>query len=122
MSERPFDPFELEPERYELHAGRDESFDLDRREFFRVLGGGLFVLCLLRRAEAQQESGRSRRRGPGGPMPREIDAWLHIDEDGSVTACTGKVEVGQNARTALTQAVADELHLDPQAVRLVMGD
>jgi CO/xanthine dehydrogenase Mo-binding subunit len=32
------------------------------------------------------------------------------------------VEVGQNARTALTQAVADELRLDPGSVRLVMGD
>src|SRR4051812_48663456 len=120
MSQRPFAPIELEPERYELHAGPDGPLELDRREFFRVLGGGLVVLCLLRPAEAQ-ESGRSRRRGPGGPMPREIDAWLHVDEDGTVTVCTGKVEVGQNARTSLTQAVADELLLDPQAVRLVMG-
>src|SRR4051794_9190634 len=121
MSEGPLTPIELEPERYELHAGPGLPPELDRREFFRVLGGGLFVLCLLRRAEAQ-ESGRSRRRGPGGPMPTEIDAWLHIDEDGTVAVSTGKVEVGQNARTSLTQAVADELRLDPESIRLVMGD
>jgi nicotinate dehydrogenase subunit B len=121
MSERPFAGFELEPERYELHATPDEPLGLDRREFFRVLGGGLVVLCLLREAPAQ-ESGRGRRRGTGGPVPKEIDAWLHVDEDGTVTACTGKVEVGQNARTSLTQAVADELRLDPESVRLVMGD
>src|SRR5262249_33754636 len=35
---------------------------------------------------------------------------------------TGKVEVGQNARTSLTQAVAEELRLPVASVRLVMGD
>src|SRR5579871_3690025 len=34
----------------------------------------------------------------------------------------GKVEVGQNIRTSLTQAVADELHVPPSCIRLVMGD
>ena len=57
-----------------------------------------------------------------GELPREIDAWLHIGEDGAVTASTGKVEVGQNARTSLTMAVADELELPVESVRLVMGD
>ena len=73
--------------------------------------------------EAQaQESGGARRRGPGGQVPREIGAWLHIAEDGTVTASTGKAEVGQNARTSLTMAVADELGLPVESVRLVMGD
>ena len=39
-----------------------------------------------------------------------------------MTASTGKVEVGQNARTSLTMAVADELGLPVESVRLVMGD
>lgn len=121
MSERPFVEAELEPERYELHGGPDLPFELDRRAFFRAAGGGLVVLCLLREAPAQ-ESGRGRRRGPGGTVPKEIGAWLHIAEDGVVTASTGKVEVGQNARTSLTQAVADELHLPPETIHLIMGD
>ncbi len=117
---------ELEPERYELHA-RDDRLNLDmglgRRDFLRILGGGLLVLCLRSDDEAQgQESGGARRRGPGGQVPREIGAWLHIAEDGTVTASTGKVEVGQNARTSLTMAVADELGLPVESVRLVMGD
>ena len=123
MSEGPFSEpeLELEPERYEIHASPGGLTELDRREFLRVLGGGLVVLCLWRDAEAQESGGR-RRRGPEGPTPREIGAWLHIAEDGAVTAYTGKVEVGQDIRTSLAQAVADELHLPPESVRLVMGD
>ncbi len=116
----------LEPERYEFREpGWD--FNLGRRDFLKVLGGGLLVLCLGRDDEAQ-ESGRPGRRGGGGPqrgggeVPRQIDAWLHIGEDGVVTAATGKVEVGQNARTSLTQAVADELRLPIDSVRMLMGD
>jgi isoquinoline 1-oxidoreductase len=39
-----------------------------------------------------------------------------------VTAFTGKAEVGQNIRTSLTQAVAEELRVPAASVRLVMGD
>ncbi|HEV1287540.1 MAG TPA: molybdopterin cofactor-binding domain-containing protein, partial [Bryobacteraceae bacterium] len=49
-------------------------------------------------------------------------AWLHIDRNGAVTAYTGKVEVGQNARTSLTQAVAEELGAPMSAIEMVMGD
>jgi isoquinoline 1-oxidoreductase len=40
----------------------------------------------------------------------------------AVTAFTGKVEFGQNIRTSLTQAVAEELHVPVASVRVVMGD
>jgi isoquinoline 1-oxidoreductase len=55
-------------------------------------------------------------------MPQEISAWLHVDEEGRVTAYTGKVEVGQNVRTSLTQVVAEELRVPLGSIRLVMGD
>jgi nicotinate dehydrogenase subunit B len=111
----------LEPERYELRE-LGEPFLFDRRAFLRAVGGGLVVLCLLRDAEAQQRGrGRGQGRG-GGETPREIGAWLHIAEDGAITAYTGKAEVGQNARTSLTQAVADELRVGIDAVTIVMAD
>lgn len=109
----------IERERYELAEGPAYDFSLDRRGFFQTLGGGLLIIGLLSRAEAQ-ESGRGFRRGPA--MPKEVSAWLHIDQKGSITVYTGKVEVGQNARTALTQAVAEELHAPVASIRLVMGD
>src|SRR5256884_214581 len=55
-------------------------------------------------------------------MPKDIGAWLHIGEDGKVTVFTGKVEVGQNIRTSLSQAVAEELRVPTSQIALVMGD
>ncbi len=77
---------------------------------------------MLKDALAQQESGGGRRRGGGPPRPVEIGAWLHIAENGTVTAYTGKAEVGQNIRTSLTQAVAEELRAPVGSIRIVMGD
>jgi len=51
-----------------------------------------------------------------------IAAWVHILEDGSVSVFTGKVEVGQNIRTSLAQAVAEELAVPVQSITMVMGD
>ena len=70
--------------------------------------------------------------GGTGPRPatgaagrrrrREVGAWLHIGEDGAVTVYTGKVEIGQNIRTSLTQVVAEELRTPVERIRLVMAD
>ncbi len=109
----------FEPERYELLAGPAYNFPLDRRGFFKSLGGGIVVASFLAQADAQ-ESGGGRRGGQSAP--KEISAWLHIDRNGAVTAYTGKAEVGQNARTSLTQAVAEELGAPMSAIEMVMGD
>jgi nicotinate dehydrogenase subunit B len=115
-SEIPF-----EPERYELRAAPAYHFDVARRDFFKLLGGGVAVICALKGASAQQESGGGRQRG-GRSLPQEISAWLHIGEDSAVTVYTGKVEIGQNIRTSLAQAVAEELRAPMAAIRLVMAD
>jgi nicotinate dehydrogenase subunit B len=49
-------------------------------------------------------------------------AWLHVGADGLVTAFTGKSEVGQDNRTALSTLVSSELGSRLVDVRLVMGD
>ena len=67
-----------------------------------------------------QETGGPRRTRRSGAA--EIGAWLHIGESGDVTVYTGKVEVGQNARTSLTQAVVEELHAPVASVHMVMAD
>jgi len=53
---------------------------------------------------------------------RMLDGWLRINPDGSVTAFTGKVEIGQGIVTALAQIVADELDVDLARVTMVSGD
>jgi isoquinoline 1-oxidoreductase len=106
----------FETERYELHAGPGYSFVPHRRDFIKLLGGGLVVLL----AAQAQESGGARRGGQA--MPQDIGAWLHISEAGAITVYTGKVEMGQNIRTSLTQAVAEELRCSPSSIQLVMAD
>jgi len=111
----------LEPERYELHAPGAYHFAWDRREFFKLLGAGVLVCAVAKDALAQQESGRGRQ-GSGGALPNEVSTWLHIGENGKVTVYTGKVEMGQNIRTSLSQAVAEELHFPLSEIEMVMGD
>jgi len=111
----------FEPERYELLGGPAYDFDLDRRDFFKLLGGGIIVLSMISDALGQ-ESGVAGRGGATSRTPREIGAWLHIGEDGKTTVYTGKVEIGQNIRTSLTQVVCEELRLPMESVQLVMGD
>ncbi len=119
---------EIERERYELLEGpayrfdpERSGFELQRRDFFKFLGGGLVLLLALDGTASAQESGR----GPamrGDARPPELAAWLHIGEDGTITVYTGKVEVGQNIRTSLAQAVAEELRAPIGSVQLVMAD
>jgi CO/xanthine dehydrogenase Mo-binding subunit len=111
----------LEVERYEARALPLHHFALDRRSFMKSIGGGIAILLIAKETLGFQESGRG-----GGfareQMPRAIDAWLHIDPDGHITVFTGKVEIGQNIRTSLSQTVADELHVELDEIEMVMGD
>ena len=86
------------------------------REYFELLGDGLVVVLAPEPA------------GPGaGRLGRSfafaaVAPWLHVGVDRTVTAFTGKVDVGQDNRTALSLIVAEELGVAAEAVRLVMGD
>ena len=58
----------------------------------------------------------------GEPDAPEIGSWLHIREDGRVEVYTGKAEMGQNIRTSLTQAVAEELRIPVEVIDMIMAD
>ncbi len=120
MSDKPDFQIPMEPERYELTAPPAYRFEVDRREFFKFLGAGILIVGVLQNAHALQESGAVRRTSES--LPREIGAWLHLGENGAVTVYTGKVEVGQNIRTSLSQCVAEELHVPVNRIQMVMGD
>ncbi|HEY5269174.1 MAG TPA: molybdopterin cofactor-binding domain-containing protein [Anaerolineales bacterium] len=55
-------------------------------------------------------------------MTNWLDDWLAINPDGTVTAFSGKVELGTGVRTALAQIVAEELEVPLERVHMVMGD
>jgi nicotinate dehydrogenase subunit B len=114
--------FVPEPERYELRSAAFHNFNLQRRDFFKVMGAGIAIFSVAAGAAPAQESGGTRRRNPDQDQPKDISSWLHINDDGIVTVFTGKVEVGQNTRTTLAQSVADELRVPQESVRMVMGD
>ncbi|MBT8478524.1 MAG: molybdopterin-dependent oxidoreductase, partial [Gemmatimonadetes bacterium] len=53
---------------------------------------------------------------------RRLDTWLRIDAGGTVTAFSGKVELGQGIRTALAQVVSDELDVTIDRLRMASVD
>jgi isoquinoline 1-oxidoreductase len=114
--------FLSEPERYEFRAMPMHQFALGRRDFFRIFGAGLAVFAVAKEVSAMQETAP----GPHGfhpvELPKEIGAWLHIGEDGTVTGFAGKAEIGQNVRTTLAQTIADELGVAFASVRMVLAD
>jgi nicotinate dehydrogenase subunit B len=114
--------FALEPERYEIHAAPIYQFELARRDFFKLLGAGIAVFAIAKGALAAQETAPGSRSFHNEELPKDISAWLHIGEDGTVTGFTGKAEIGQNIRTALAQTIADELRVPFESVRMVTAD
>ena len=54
--------------------------------------------------------------------PAKLDSWIAVAADGTVTAYTGKVDMGQGMLTAQTQLVGEELCVPVERVRLIQGD
>jgi CO/xanthine dehydrogenase Mo-binding subunit len=95
-----------------------------RRDFLKR-SGALFVTfsvfgieSALAPANAQIFQGLA----SGSPPPGQLDSWLAIAADGTVTAFTGKEELGQGIVTAQTQLVAEELCVAFDRVKLVYCD
>ena len=93
-------------------------FPLDRRDFLKLLGGGIVISVAVPSVWAQREGGPGR----GQPLPTDFNAFLRIGEDGRVTGYTGKIEMGQGIITSLAQMLAEELDVAYDRVPLVMGD
>ncbi|MRR20476.1 isoquinoline 1-oxidoreductase [bacterium] len=91
---------------------------MKRRNFFKILGGGIVILFqpwgaldLLALPAEQRRS-----------LTKDYNAFLHIAEDGTVTCYTGKIEMGQGVITSLPPMMADELNVPLSMVKMVMGD
>ncbi|HKV03592.1 MAG TPA: molybdopterin cofactor-binding domain-containing protein [Candidatus Acidoferrales bacterium] len=54
--------------------------------------------------------------------PEKLDSWLAVASDGTVTAYTGKCDLGQGMYTAQTQLVAEELCVSLDKVKLIQCD
>ena len=52
----------------------------------------------------------------------DLDLWIRIDADGTVTLFTGKVELGQGLRTAIARIGAEELDVSLERIRVATAD
>ncbi|HWX05878.1 MAG TPA: xanthine dehydrogenase family protein molybdopterin-binding subunit, partial [Bradyrhizobium sp.] len=74
---------------------------LDRRQMLAG-SGALIVSFSLSKAFAQDQAPAAPAPKPPGSLATTpyLDSWIRIDADGSITAFTGKVELGQGFKTA----------------------
>ena len=102
--------------------------DVTRRGF--LAGAGALVVSFAIPAVAQQgevptapgaEPVKPKLPGSLADTP-SLDAWIRIDADGSITVFTGKAELGQGTKTSLRQIAAEELEVEPAAIRLITAD
>ena len=87
---------------------------MKRRDLLKAGAGVLavgFVLDPARQALAQAPA-------PAGPDLKQVDTWLTIHADNSVTLAIGFVEFGQGTTTALPQVAAEELDIGLDQIRL----
>ena len=116
MSTHPREEHTVEPHADVLPDDRPKDLTVSRRGFLQALGAGILITVSGDVATAQ------RRGGGGARAPQPVSARVHIGEDGTITVMTGKVELGQGARTEITQAAAEELRVALEQIRLVMSD
>jgi len=99
-------------------ATTKDRLEMKRRDFFTLLGGGIFVYFATRNPEELMALPLAQRR----ELPDDYNAFLRIDKDGTVHCHTGKIEMGQGPITSLPQQIADELDVALESVKMVMGD
>src|SRR2546428_11213948 len=93
---------------------------MKRRDFLRTSS---VIVVSFAFGAAFPESGDAQAPTPGKPLdPREVDSFLAIHPDGSVTIYTSKVDVGTGLRIAISQMVAEELDVPVNRVTVIEGD
>jgi isoquinoline 1-oxidoreductase len=96
---------------------KNEGEFLNRREFVKLLGPGIYFLFSMDNPLLAQLASRT-----VGRYPDDFNAYLRIAEDGHVTCYSGKVELGQGVTASLAQMLAEELEVPFDAVTMVLGD
>ena len=90
---------------------------INRRDFMKRLGAGVIVAVALSDFKTLGAMTPQQRE-----LPSDWHAFLKVAEDGSVYCYTGKIEMGQGIITSLAQMLAEELDVQVNNVKMVMGD
>ena len=93
-----------------------------RRSF--LVGAGALIVSFNMRGALQTAAAQGLFEGgtAGSPPLNQLDSWIAIAGDGSVTAYAGKAELGQGISTAQIQLVAEELCVPFDRVKLIYSD
>jgi nicotinate dehydrogenase subunit B len=95
-----------------------KKIELSRRQFLKGTGALIVSFNLFPPASdlfAQAARG-------GEPDPTQLDSWIAVSQDGTVTVFTSKVELGTGVETALAQIAAEELDVSWTKIKVDMGD
>ena len=96
-----------------------------RRDFFK--NAGLLAVSFGLFGAASKEAGAQSLAAAKGSAPyhdpdfRQIDSWIVIHEDNTVTFYVGKTDPGQGTGTAFRQLMADELDIAFDKTACIMG-
>ena len=86
--------------------------EVTRRVFLQGIGALAVQVSIARPGAAQSALPRSLAANPN------LDTWLRVNADETVSMWTGKAELGQGIRTALAQIAAEELDLAFERIRV----
>jgi CO/xanthine dehydrogenase Mo-binding subunit len=97
---------------------------ITRRDFLKASGSLVVSVSIPGAIATAMSQGMSIGTAAGKPplLPSELDSWIAVLPDGSVTAFFGKMDMGQGVDTAIAQMVAEELDVAVDKVSVVMGD
>lgn len=105
-------------------SDHDHRRGLPRREFLRATGSFVVGFSATETIEGQTSTTNTPGRGnlSGPPDEAEVDSYIAVHPDNTVTVYSGYVELGQGGPTALRQIAAEELDLDFDQVTTVNND
>jgi len=91
-----------------------------RRDFLRTTGALIVGFSMGGR------NGKLAAQNPTNPTglvdATQVDSWISIGADESITAYSGKIEFGQGFSTVQTQLIAEELSVPLDRVKVIFGD
>src|SRR5262247_2626868 len=107
-------PHKNDSRRSPLRERSESMKNLSRRDFLKTSGALIVTFSLAPKSLLAQRL--------DGASSNQVDGWLAINGDGTVTAYTGKCELGHGLYTAQTQLVAEELSVPLDRVKLIQCD
>ena len=97
------------------------SQNVSRRDLLKAGAAVVVSFGFAGRSAAQMALGTDAALGKPTDI-NEVDSFLAVHADGSVTVYTGKVDLGTGLRIAIRQMAAEELEVPVERVTLVEGD